>query len=297
MKKRLIVLLIVSIVTIISVSAAVAVSNHRETDEVKQTNSLAFIYDEGVYIPEPDNKDIEVPNDVYWEPMIGCYVSDELIYNPKTRRFEEVLDNVDPSELGEIHRELDWWENEFNKNNEIHIAMRLMWDNWAPSEKMYTIIEQDSFQNHIVPLGINAIDNFLEFAIDKNIFNMVSLSAVGVIGQINCTEWHKYGVDSVAMDDNKQHHELWKANFTELMSDLKAGIIDIESEEKYGVFILPHLRDTYDENKEMVNSIIKSKFNIKSNTSLETATTTSRFFDKNEEEIDLLEDMINKYGN
>ncbi len=177
------------------------------------------------------------------------------------------------------------------------MAIKLMWDNWVPSEKMYTIIEQEAFQNHVIPLGANAINEFLELAVDKNIFNKICLSAIGVIGQINCTEWHTLGVDSVAMDDNDQHHKMWKVNFTELMAELKEGNINIETAEKFGVFILPYLRETYDENEELVNSIVEGKFNQESETALLTALTTQRFFKKNKETIDMFEVVIEKYGN
>ena len=294
-KKRIILIIVVTL-TAISFTVALAAGYFSKKEKVIKENSLTYIYDEGVYIPEPENKDIVIPDDVYWEPMIGCYVSNELKYNPETRTFEEVLDEVPEQLPGEDLREAYWWENGFDRNNDVHMSIKNMYDNWVYSEKMQTILDQEAFQEYIIPLGAAGIDELLVLSIDENIFNKVSLSAIGVIGGINCTDWASLGIDSVAMDDNPYHHEIWKINFKTLMKDINNKEIDIYAIDKYGLFILPYLRSTYEENKETVYQIIKNKFNINSKMGLITNETTEGFFNKNEDVINMIEDVVKKYG-
>ncbi len=296
--KKLVILIVIMLFTVFSIVTAIAVGldNTTKKNNDEQTNSLAYIYDESVNILEPIDKAAEIPENIYWEPMLGCYVSKELEYNPKTRSFEEVLGNVDPKILEDENREIYWWENEFDENNEAHMAIKLMKENWVSTEKMQSIVDQESFQIHIVPLGIDAIDEFLVMAIDKNIFNKTCLSAIGVIGQVNCTEWESLGIDSVSMDDNTYHHELWKRNFYEIMAELNSKNVDIDDIDKYGVFILPYLSESYAKDTDFINGIISLKFNIKSITGLKTALTTQRFFEKNSGVILMLEEVIEKYS-
>ncbi len=74
--KRLIILIFVVLLTAASITAAIAVDYLAKEDNEMRTNSLSYVYDENVYIPEPMDKSVEVPDDVYWEPKLGCYVSD-----------------------------------------------------------------------------------------------------------------------------------------------------------------------------------------------------------------------------
>lgn len=296
-KKRLIIIIAV-VITLSLVTVAIALGN-TDKDDVIKINSVSYIYDDTAYIPEPTDSSVEVPDDVYWEPMIGAYVSNELKYNPETKTFEEVLDGAIPKTAAEDYRQMAWWENEFNEKDEMHMAIKLMIDNWVSTQNsMETIIEQESFQKYILPLGADALDDLLYLAIDKNIFNRMSLSAIGVVGEINCTFWYELGVyDVVAVDDYYYHHEVWKVNFADLMTELKHQNIDRENIGKYGVFILPYLKDVYKTESEWVDGLVTSKFNIESIAGFKTASSTKRFFVKNRNTLNMLSEVIGKYGN
>lgn len=298
-KKRLIIIIIIAVIITLSLVIVAITLGNTNNDDVIKTNSVSYIYDDTAYIPEPTDSSVEVPDDVYWEPMIGAYVSNELKYNPETKAFEEILDETIPITAAEDYRQLDWWENEFNEKDEIHMAIKLMIDNWVSTHNsMETILEQEAFQKYILPLGAEALDDLLYLAIDKNIFNKMSLSAVGVIGEINCTFWFELGVyDVVAVDDYYYHHEVWKVNFIDLMTELKHQNIDRENIGKYGVFILPYLKDVYKTESEWVDGLVTSKFNIESIAGFKTASSTKRFFAKNRNTLNMLSEVIGKYGN
>ncbi len=194
--------------------------------------------------------------------------------------------------------EQSWFEQEYNENNALHKGIVLMKENYISTHRSdLSIVTQPSFSRFLLPAGVEYLDEMIEMAVDRRLFSAETMSAIGIIANVLFIEDVAYLTDyPMSVDDGEGLQQLWIQGFSDMMKELHSLNIDINRMDQYGVFVLPYIRDNYDTDPEYFGSYINTRFNKETFAGFKTAASAKSFFRKNKQTINMLEEIIDKYG-
>lgn len=239
MKRKLCIIL--SAVTVIFCAFTVVLLTKGKADgDSTHGNTLQNVYDESVSIPEPPENKGKVPAHIRWEPMLGCYIRNDVKYDPNTKSFivpdEGLLSTADPD--NENIRIDDWMAK--NKNTKDKFLTSLV----AYETKKETVLtdssryfpdKDDSVMKGIVPLGIPYLNDMMDMVMNQKLFDIPLTYAIGQITGTNCQPTGMF------YDGYEQTHDQWRSNMKDLLGSVEKAVKSGEDLDKYGLLILPFL--------------------------------------------------------
>lgn len=270
-------------------------------NSINHTNSISYIYDESVYIPEPP-RTREVPSYQIWEPMLGAYISEDLYYDKESRTFRDKHETmaVENYENSEPYRLDKWLEKNKNSNKPLHKAI-MAWQKYRSEHpslcSFYDIKSDPGFIDNIEALGLEYVPEMLEMVTKDNVWNFPLLTAVECItGVEGCLP------EGWLLDDEESKHEMWKESFKKYMTDAKEMVKNDKDVEKLGLFALPYIAEEIENGDtkhldKMASIVSKHEKVSKDKLSKKDAKAWKDWIKNNEKKITIIKEISEKYKN
>lgn len=267
----------------------------------QNVNTLDYVADESVYIPEPEENIGKAPDHTRWEPMLGIYVVKEMYYDPETRSFMlpedwDIAEGTETEDNENIRIEA-WLEVHSASESALYAGLiayeksKLSGsysENYNPLSSIRLVSDSTVVNQTLIPLGVSYLDGMLDLVMNQKLFDVPLSYSIEQITGVVCQP------EGMAYDDYEWTHDQWRANMKALLAGVETAVENGESADAYGLFALPYLvRTDPDALAQFLTD--QPDLMMQNGFSMDQASDPAAWAQDNAERISSLKDCVEKY--